>query len=149
MSVDFKEAIIITGGKLLRNEKSNNANEVTFQRVKDGAKTYLELNVKIRFAETEIANSVRTLEGFTSEQEIKDTKNLIILGTKKRTTAVQQHGVAVDQTMYALKTNDTVVDISFDKNNVGQIGIQITTDDVSKTDHGGDPGKRDHCYIPF
>ena len=149
MSVDYKEAIIITGGKLLRNEGSNISNEVTFQRVKDGTTNYLELNVKIRFAETEIINSVRTMESFATEQEIKETKNLIILGTKKHTVTVQQNGVDVDQTIYTLKTNDTVVDVSFDKNNKGKIGIQITTDEVSKTDHGGDLGKKDHCYIPF
>ena len=149
MSVDYKEAIIITGGKLIRNEASNNSNEVTFQRVKDGTRNYFELNVKIRFAETEIINSVRTMESFATEQEIKETKNLIILGTQKRTVTMQQDGVDVEQTVYALKTNDTTVHVSFDKNNTGQIGIQITTDNVIKTDHGGDPGKRDHCYIPF
>ena len=149
MSVDYKQAIVITGGKLLRNEASNTSNEITFQRVKDGAKTYLELNVKIRFAETEIVNSVRTLENFATEQEIKDTKNLIILGTKKRTLTVQEDGVDVDQNIYTLKTNDTTVHVNFDKNNTGLIGIQITTKDVIKTDHGGDPGKKDHCYIPF
>lgn len=149
MSVDYKQAIIITGGKLLRNEASSISNEVTFQRVKNGAKNYLELNVKIRFAETEIINAVRTIESFANEQEIKDTKNLIILGTQKRTVTVQQDGVDVEQTSYTLKTNDTTVQVNFDKNNTGQIGILIRTDNVSKTDHGGDPDKTDHCYIPF
>ena len=141
MPVDYAQAIIITGGKLIRNESSNMNNNISFQQIKDGGKTYLEVIIKTRIPEVEIINTVRTLESFKDEDEIINSKNLVVLGTKKTI----QDGL----TKYILNTEDVIIDVNFDKNNTGQIGVQITASDISKTDRGGDSSKTDRSYIPF
>jgi hypothetical protein len=139
MPSKYENNLFITGGKLIDAIDPSPKNQLSFKCIKSdtadgGMAKSIELTANLVITEKNIINAITNAAVYNNDDKAIDSLiNVVVLPTIKSESA--------DFNTYTMPIIGGTINITFDKNEIGEIVIRITAEDMYKKDHGG---KGDH-----